>query len=117
MRVYEIQKKDASSPDGLDALTLTERPTPRPLGHGDVRVRVRAVSLNYRDLIVAKGGAKRAKPVIPASDGAGEVVEVGEGVRIEAMLPNSAPGLAKLFDDNDPVEIAWRFDAGSFLTE
>lgn len=80
MRVYEIQKKDASSPDGLDALTLTERPAPRPLGHGDVRVRVRAVSLNYRDLIVAKGGAKRAKPVIPASDGAGEVVEVGEGV-------------------------------------
>ncbi|MEN9985753.1 MAG: hypothetical protein RI925_1255, partial [Pseudomonadota bacterium] len=45
------------------------------------------------------------------------IVEVGEGVRIEAMLPNSAPGLAKLFDDNDPVEIAWRFDAGSFLTE
>ncbi len=45
------------------------------------------------------------------------IVEVGEGVRIEAMLPNSAPGLAKLFDDNDLVEIAWRFDAGSFLTE
>ena len=45
------------------------------------------------------------------------VVEVGDGVQIEAMLPNSAPGLAKLFDDNDLVEIAWRFDAGSFLTE
>ncbi|KZE30278.1 spermidine/putrescine transport system ATP-binding protein [Crenobacter luteus] len=45
------------------------------------------------------------------------LVEVGDGVVIETMLPNSAPGLAKLFDDQDQVEIAWRFDAGSFVTE
>ncbi|RXZ43093.1 ABC transporter ATP-binding protein [Crenobacter cavernae] len=45
------------------------------------------------------------------------MVEVGDGVLIETMLPNSAPGLAKLFDDDDSVEIAWRFDAGSFVTE
>ncbi|MBK0417205.1 ABC transporter ATP-binding protein [Chromobacterium haemolyticum] len=45
------------------------------------------------------------------------VVEVGEGVMVEAMLPNSIPGVAKFFDDNDIVELAWRFDAGSFLTE
>ncbi|ASJ25540.1 ABC transporter ATP-binding protein [Laribacter hongkongensis] len=45
------------------------------------------------------------------------IVEVADGVKIEAMLPNSAPGLAKLFDDDDLVEIAWRFDAGSFLVE
>ena len=45
------------------------------------------------------------------------IVEVGDGVKIEAMLPNSAPGLAKLFDDDDPVEITWRYDAGSFLAE
>ena len=43
------------------------------------------------------------------------IVEVADGVKIEAMLPNSAPGLAKLFDDDDLVGIAWRFDAGSFL--
>ena len=45
------------------------------------------------------------------------IVEVAEGVLIEAMLPNNIPGLAKFFDDHDLVELAWRFDAGSFLTE
>ncbi|OHX13753.1 spermidine/putrescine ABC transporter ATP-binding protein [Chromobacterium sphagni] len=45
------------------------------------------------------------------------VVEVADGVRIEAMQANNIPGVAKFFDDGDSVEIAWRFDAGSFLTE
>jgi NADPH:quinone reductase-like Zn-dependent oxidoreductase len=43
-------------------------------------VRIRAVSLNYRDLVVARGSARRARPLVPASDGAGDVVEVGRGV-------------------------------------
>jgi spermidine/putrescine transport system ATP-binding protein len=34
---------------------------------------------------------------------------------VEAMLPNSAAGRAKFFDDNDAVELAWRYDAGHFL--
>jgi spermidine/putrescine transport system ATP-binding protein len=45
------------------------------------------------------------------------IVEVADGVLIEAMLPNNVPGLAKFFDDHDLVELAWRFDAGIFLTE
>ena len=51
------------------------------MGAGDVRVRVRAVSLNYRDLMVARGSKKRAKRIVPASDGAGEVIEIGSGVQ------------------------------------
>jgi NADPH:quinone reductase-like Zn-dependent oxidoreductase len=66
---------------GLDNLTVAERPDPRP-GHGEVLVRVRAVSLNYRDLLTVRGqyNPKQKLPLIPCSDGAGEVVEVGEGV-------------------------------------
>jgi NADPH:quinone reductase-like Zn-dependent oxidoreductase len=66
---------------GLDNLAVTERPDPRP-GHGEVLVRVRAVSLNYRDLLTVRGqyNPKQKLPLIPCSDGAGEVVEVGEGV-------------------------------------
>ena len=67
---------------GIDALQFTERPDP-PLQQGQVRVRVRAVSLNYRDLMTVKhgGGARTVRlPLIPCSDGAGEVVEVGPGV-------------------------------------
>jgi NADPH:quinone reductase-like Zn-dependent oxidoreductase len=47
-----------------------------------VRVKVHAVSLNYRDLMVASGNylVTVDDPIVPCSDGAGEVVEVGHGV-------------------------------------
>ena len=46
-----------------------------------MRVRVRAVSLNYRDLMWRADSKKRAKRIVPASDGAGEVVEIGSDVK------------------------------------
>jgi NADPH:quinone reductase-like Zn-dependent oxidoreductase len=76
MRTYELRGK------GLDTLTLVERPVPRP-GPGQVLVRMHAASLNYRDLLVAAGRYGRGElhyPLVPLSDGAGEVVEVGPGV-------------------------------------
>jgi spermidine/putrescine transport system ATP-binding protein len=45
------------------------------------------------------------------------VVELANGSRVEAMLPNSAPGRAKFFEAGDAVQIGWRYDAGRFLTE
>ncbi len=77
MRVYEIV-----SDGGIDALALAERSEPRP-GPGEVLVSVRAASLNYRDLSTIEDPVSRnlAYPRIPNSDGAGEVVAVGEGVR------------------------------------
>jgi spermidine/putrescine transport system ATP-binding protein len=45
------------------------------------------------------------------------VIELDNGVLLETMLPNSAPGRAKFFDDNDLVELAWRFDAGHFILD
>ena len=70
------------SPKGIDSLTLAERPDPTP-GSRQVLVRVRATSLNYRDLITVEGNYARAAPkpdLIPLSDGAGEVVAIGPGV-------------------------------------
>ena len=66
---------------GLENLRLVELPEPHP-GPGEAVVRVRACSLNYRDLMVAKGGYGRAvkTPLTPVSDGAGEIVAVGAGV-------------------------------------
>ncbi|HEY6412624.1 MAG TPA: NAD(P)-dependent alcohol dehydrogenase [Edaphobacter sp.] len=51
-------------------------------GPGMVLIKVQAASLNYRDLMVAKGlyNPKMALPRIPCSDGAGEIVAIGEGV-------------------------------------
>jgi NADPH:quinone reductase-like Zn-dependent oxidoreductase len=66
---------------GLDNLKQVELPEPQP-GPGQVLVRMRAASLNYRDLVVIKGGygPRQKLPVIPLSDGAGEVAAVGGGV-------------------------------------
>ena len=53
-----------------------------PVGDFDIKVRVHAVALNQRDLIVANGGhgPHSGKPLIPCSDAAGEVVAVGRSV-------------------------------------
>ncbi len=45
------------------------------------------------------------------------IVELVNGTRVEALLPNSAPGRAKFFEPGDPVEVAWRDDVGHFLHE
>ena len=75
MRAWQIQSF------GVDSLQVIEQPTPSPAA-GEVLVQVRAISLNFRDLMVVKGlyNPKMALPRIPCSDGAGEVVAVGEGV-------------------------------------
>jgi NADPH:quinone reductase-like Zn-dependent oxidoreductase len=66
---------------GLENLRITEAPDPDAAA-GQAVVRVRACSLNFRDLLVARGSYGRAvkAPLIPLSDGAGEVTAVGEGV-------------------------------------
>jgi NADPH:quinone reductase-like Zn-dependent oxidoreductase len=78
MKTWEVIKKP-----GFDALTLTDRPDPRP-NSGEVLVKMHAASLNYRDLLVVKGANEdRDMPpvIIPLSDGAGEVVAVGANVK------------------------------------
>jgi NADPH:quinone reductase-like Zn-dependent oxidoreductase len=75
MQAYELHPEE-----GFDALRLIERTAPSAPGVHDVIVRMRAASLNYRDLAVARAEKKRAKRIVPVSDGAGEVVAVGERV-------------------------------------
>jgi len=76
MRGYRLH--DFGGPDALRCEDLPE-PTPGP---GEVVVRIRAASLNFRDLMVVKGIYSRnlPLPLIPLSDASGEVVEVGPGV-------------------------------------
>jgi NADPH:quinone reductase-like Zn-dependent oxidoreductase len=66
---------------GAEHLKIVELPDP-VAGAGEVVVRMRACSLNFRDLAVMRGayGGNVKAPLIPLSDGAGEVLEVGPGV-------------------------------------
>ena len=82
---------------GLDNLSVVDRPDPTP-GPGQVVVRVRAASLNFRDLLLARGmyNPRLAFPRVLGSDAAGEVAAVGAGVTrwkpgdrvVNAFLPN-----------------------------
>lgn len=77
MRVFQIE-----GDWGFDNLKLAERDRPEA-GPGEVVLRMRRASLNARDLIVPLRGYGRATgelPLIPVSDGVGEVVEAGAGV-------------------------------------
>lgn len=68
---------------GIENLRLKDLPDPEP-GPGQVLVRLRAASLNFRDVLALRGGygsRQKQSGLIPLSDGAGEVVGTGPGVR------------------------------------
>lgn len=87
MEVWEL-----SESFGLDHLAKGERPEPEA-GPGEVVLAMRAASLNFRDTLVVEGGyGPRVKlPLIPLSDGVGEVVAVGEGVARLAVGDRACP--------------------------
>jgi NADPH:quinone reductase-like Zn-dependent oxidoreductase len=67
---------------GINTLTVSEAPVPEP-GPGEALVKLHAATLNFRDLIMAKGlipGIAKEPDLVPMSCGAGEVVSVGGGV-------------------------------------
>src|SRR5664279_3654654 len=70
------------NPTGVDALQWKERPTPEPKA-GEVRIAIRAASLNFPDLLIVqnKYQVKPPLPFVPGSEYAGTVEAVGEGVR------------------------------------
>ncbi len=80
MKAYQISK-----PDKLYEMNLNEIPDPE-VGPHDVLINMKAWSLNYRDLSMLRGGyyrndkVKTNPPLIPLSDGAGDVIAVGDGV-------------------------------------
>jgi NADPH:quinone reductase-like Zn-dependent oxidoreductase len=91
------------SPGGLENIVTETRDDPMP-GPGQVLIRVRATSLNYHDYVVAIGGIPTPDGRILMSDGAGDVLAVGEGVTrfqpgdkvISTFFPNWSDGRPEL---------------------
>ena len=78
MKAYQLPQGGA----GIESVTQVERPDPAKPGHRQVLVKVHACSLNFRDLGIVRGSYRMPvrENIIPLSDGAGEVAEVGPGV-------------------------------------
>lgn len=99
MRVFQI--------DGdwsFDHLKPAERDVPRP-GPGEVLLKMRRASINARDLIVPLRGYGRGTgelPLIPLSDGVGEVVEIGAGVTRVAVGDRVCPTFFQDWQAGDP---------------
>src|ERR1700681_2443609 len=114
-RAYQLDKLG-----GLDGLVLTERDMPSP-GVGEVLVRVRASSLNFRDMMILNGAYPAPVPPgrVPLSDGAGEVMELGAGVKrlkvgdriINSFFPNFFGGSFNAMPEQ------WVVDHDGWLTE
>src|SRR5579864_4539274 len=67
---------------GIDSLHIEDLPAPGPLGAGQIRIAMRAASINYRDIITISGAMRPpgSQDLIPCSDGAGEIVEVAPDI-------------------------------------
>jgi NADPH:quinone reductase-like Zn-dependent oxidoreductase len=100
MKCYELQ-----GPDGAEGLKVVDRPVPRP-GTGQVLVRIKAAALNFRDLLIVKGGygSRQKFPLVPVSDGAGVVESVGAGVRRFAAGDRVVGSFFEDWLDGEPSE-------------
>jgi NADPH:quinone reductase-like Zn-dependent oxidoreductase len=102
---------------GVENLKLKDIPVPQP-GPNDVLVRLRAASLNFRDLVIADGGygsAQRTENLIPLSDGAGEIAEVGSEVKIWQPGDRVVGAAFPLWRAGRPTEARLRAGTGSRL--
>ena len=109
MKAYEVQ-----TDGGIDALARVDRPEPADPGPGEVLVAIRAASLNYRDLGIVRGGYLRndTRPVVPLSDGAGEVLAAGENVTEWTPGDRVMPSFVRDWITGPPTDAALRTSLG-----
>ena len=111
MKVFEI--RDAF---GLDHLVAAERPRP-VAGPGQVVLRMKAASLNYRDLLMVTGryDPRIPLPLIPCSDGVGEIVEIGPGVESRKVGERVATLFCQRWPAGEPTREGLRSTLGGPL--
>ncbi|HXT49446.1 MAG TPA: NAD(P)-dependent alcohol dehydrogenase [Thermoanaerobaculia bacterium] len=111
MRAWEVAEGF-----GRDHLRLVERADPEPAA-GELLLRLRAASLNYRDLMMVEGryNPRQPLPLVPCSDGVGEVLAVGAGVRGFAVGDRVCPIFAPRWLAGEPDRERMRTTLGGPL--
>ena len=107
MRVIQLSK-----PGGLDQLQCVERDAPGAPGPGEIRVRIRASSLNFHDYGVVSGRMPTEDGRIPMSDGAGTVEAVGDGVSEFIVGDHVVSTFFPLWLDGEPPVADFRTTPG-----
>ena len=100
---------------GIEELKIQEA-AEKPLGPGEARLRVHAVSVNYRDILVAKGlyTKKLPFPLTICSDAAGEVIETGPGVSRVKTGDRVCPAFMPAWTGGEVTDQAARSALGAF---
>jgi len=108
MQAYELQGSF-----GIDSLKIVERPQPEP-GPSQVLIKLRAWSLNFRDLMMVKGlyNPKLRLPITPLSDGLGEIAAVGPGVTRVKPGDRVAANFMQKWIDGDLNDAAYKSSLG-----
>lgn len=101
---------------GIDNLREIDGPAPVP-GPGEVLLRMRAASLNFRDLLMVQGryNPRQPLPLVPCSDGVGEVVALGDGVEGVQVGQRACPIFASGWHSGDPTPQTTRSTRGGPL--
>lgn len=101
---------------GLDHVRLEDRPVPSP-GPGEALIRLKAVSLNARDIGVINGfyEPNRTEPLIPVSDGVGEIVSLGEQASKFKVGERVSPIFTQSWTTGEPTQANWVSTLGSPL--
>ena len=107
MKAYELETF------GIENLQVVESAMPEP-GGDEVLVQMCAASLNYRDLMVVRGeyNPRMRLPAVPLSDGAGEIVAVGDNVTSWKVGDRVMPSVAQKWLDGKPDSSAARSTLG-----
>jgi len=108
MKVFEIQNAF-----GIENMAIAERPTPE-VGAGQVLLKMKAACINYRDLLTVRGlyNSKQPLPLIPFSDGVGEVVSVGSDVQSVKTGDRVCPIFAQTWLSGEPTRNKLRSTLG-----
>lgn len=109
MRAIEVQGSF-----GLENLCLVERGN-SSVGPGQVLLQMKAASLNYRDLLMVQGlyDPRQPLPIVPCSDGVGEVIAIGEGVTRVAVGDRVCPTFTQKWLSGEPTHEKLRATLGS----